>query len=108
MRFYRKTTGEQHVIFCAYNDSFDHPFVDQFFRPTDHSIRDLHNYTLDLPSIAWGMGLPCLHGNQLEDYLDVESEPSASDEGTDPWEHTGITGARLNLRIYQALLDDMR
>ncbi len=105
VRFYDETIRGKNVLFCAYNESFDYAFLDHLFRGTDHEFRDLHDYTLDLPSIAWGMGVSCLHGNKLVEHLGVRQEPQAADEGTDPWEHTGLTGARLNLRIYRALLD---
>lgn len=102
--FYNQIPNSKNIIFCAYNEHFDHAFVDHLFRSADKSIGNLHNYTLDLPSIAWGMGIPCLHQRQLVEKLDVENEPNASDEDTDPWEHTGLGGAKLNRRIYEALM----
>ncbi len=109
IQFYRKAAGngqkiDKKVIFCAYNESFDYPFVDQLFRSSGQSLRRLHHYTLDLPSIAWGCGIHLLHCKKLVNLLGVKEEPMASN-GADPWEHTGLTGARKNVRIYRALLN---
>ncbi len=106
VRFYKESVGDRNVLFCAYNESFDYAFVDHLFRGTEYEFRDLHNYTLDLPSIAWGVGVPCLHNGKLVEHLDVSPEPQASNPDTDPWEHTGLTGAYLNVRLYRALLEN--
>lgn len=107
IQFYMNAAGDgtqidKNVIFCAYNESFDHPFLDHLFRSADQPIRQLHHYTMDLPSIAWGMGITNLHCNKVADRLNVKDEPKVS-KGDDPWEHTGLTGAKLNKRIYLAL-----
>ena len=104
MAFYDSTVPDQHVLMCAYNASFDHAFLDHLFRQAGESSRQLHNYVLDLPSLAWGRGFQDLHLSKMVDRLDVEDEPRAS-SGDEPWKHTGLTGAKLNARIYRNLLD---
>lgn len=103
--FYRETTGRKNVIFCAYNESFDLPFLDHLFRSADREVRELHDYTLDLPSIAWGKGFQHLHSSRIVEELGIMEEPMADDPDSEPWEHTGLTGALKNLRIYRALLE---
>lgn len=108
LQFYRDSAGDgqriqKNVIFCAWNESFDHPFLDHLFRSTNESVRQLHHYTLDMPSIAWGMGVRLMHCSKVVQHLGVEEEPRAS-KGDDPWKHTGLTGAKKNARIYRALL----
>ena len=107
IQFYKDAAGNgrrinKKVIFCAYNESFDYPFLDHLFRSVGESIRQLHHYTLDLPSIAWGRGIHLLHCSKVVNQLNVEEEPMAS-RGDDPCEHTGLTGAQKNARIYRAL-----
>ena len=40
-----------------------------------------------------------LAGQELTDVLEVDDEPHVAED------HTGITGAEVNARIYRALLD---
>ena len=84
--------------------SFDNAFMDHLFRSVGKDLRKLHRYALDLPSVAWGMGLHDLYQKKIVKRLGVVDEPRAR-KGDAPWEHTGITGAELDLRIYRALLD---
>lgn len=98
------STGNKNLLFCAYNESFDYPFLDHLFREAGEQVRGLFDYTLDLPSIAWGCGYHQLHGSKLVEALCIEEEPQGDDPDTDPWEHTGLTGALKNLRIYRALM----
>jgi hypothetical protein len=48
--------------------------------------------------MAWGLGIRELTGSSIATVLNIEDEPHIADL------HTGITGARLNARIYAALL----
>jgi hypothetical protein len=48
--------------------------------------------------MAWGLGFKDLTSDQLMQYYDIPDEPHIAEE------HTGITGAMLNARIYKALL----
>ena len=104
IEFYGSTAKGKNVILCAYNVSFDNAFMDHLFRSVGKDLRKLHRYALDLPSMAWGKGLQHLYQKKIVQSLGVKDEPRAS-KGDAPWEHTGITGAELNLRIYQALLN---
>lgn len=104
-QFISTTTKKKNLLFCAYNESFDYPFLDQLFRSVGEQVRGLFDYTLDLPSIAWGRGYRRLHGSKLVNTLGIEEEPQGDEPQTDPWEHTGLTGALKNLRIYRALME---
>ena len=62
-------------------------------------IRELYHYfVLDLPSMAWGLGIHDLGGQGMSNKLQVVPETS------DPLKHTGITGALSNVDIYRAIL----
>jgi DNA polymerase III epsilon subunit-like protein len=86
------------VLFVAFNSQFDAAFLDHLFRQVDGSWRELfHYFVLDVPSMAWAQGLRGLSGAALATELGVGDEPRVAEE------HTGLTGARLNARIYRAL-----
>ncbi|MGK2960517.1 MAG: hypothetical protein ACSLFK_00070, partial [Gemmatimonadaceae bacterium] len=71
---------------------------DHLFRARGSSWRQLYHYfVLDIPSMAWALGYRDLTNSALARRLGVPDEPRVADE------HTGITGAMLNVRIYQAL-----
>ena len=96
--FHKKIAGDKSVLLVAYNSHFDAAFLDHLFRAGDRSWRELYHYfILDLPSMAWSQGLRGLAGQQLTDVLGVEDEPHIAEQ------HTGITGAQVNARIYRAL-----
>ena len=97
--FYAQHTNGRSVLMVAYNSQFDAAFLDHLFRAADRSWRELHYYyVLDLPSMAWGLGLRDLWGSRLTTQFGIPDEPSTPDE------HTGITGADVNYRIYRELL----
>jgi hypothetical protein len=48
--------------------------------------------------MAWALGIRGLTGSSISGILGIEDEPHIAEL------HTGITGARLNARIYRALL----
>ena len=97
-RFHRRAAGERTVMLVAFNSWFDSAFLDHLFRSRDSSWRTLYHYfVMDLPSMAWGMGYRDLTGSELARRLGVQDEPHVAEE------HTGITGARLNARLYRAL-----
>lgn len=91
--------GEARIwLLTAYNAWFDRAFLDALLIKNGVSIRDLYNYfQLDLPSLAWGAGIPDLRNGDVAGALDLPPETS------DPLEHTGLTGAEWNLEIYRAL-----
>lgn len=96
--FHRRVAGNGPVLLVAFNSQFDAAFLDHLFRAEGASWRELYHYfVLDIPSMAWVLGYRDLTGAALADRLGVEDEPHVADE------HTGITGARLNARLYRAL-----
>ena len=97
--FHRTHAGEKHVLMVAYNSHFDAAFLDHLFRSTQHSWRDLYYYyVLDIPSMAWAQGIRLLYGQKLSAYFGIPDEPHI------PEEHTGITGADLNFRLYKKIV----
>jgi len=97
--FNNEIAGQRNVLMVAFNSHFDTAFLDHLFRSQDRSWRELYHYfVLDLPSMAWNRGIRGLTGTSISAALGVDDEPHVADL------HTGITGARLNARIYQALL----
>jgi DNA polymerase III epsilon subunit-like protein len=96
--FHRRVAGGRSVMLVAFNSHFDAAFLDHLFRARGGTWRELYHYfVLDIPSMAWALGLRDLTGAGLSRRLGVADEPRVADE------HTGITGAMLNVRIYQAL-----
>jgi DNA polymerase III alpha subunit (gram-positive type) len=97
--FRQEIAGDKSVLMVAFNSHFDAAFLDHLFRARNRSWRELFYYfILDLPSMAWIQGDRSLTGQSLAKKLGVEDEPHIADQ------HTGITGAELNARIYRALL----
>jgi DNA polymerase III alpha subunit (gram-positive type) len=98
VRFHRRVAGDRPVLLVAFNSQFDAGFLDHLFRTRGSSWRTLYHYfVLDIPSMAWALGYRDLTGHDLSQRLGIADEPRVADE------HTGITGAMLNVRIYQAL-----
>jgi DNA polymerase III epsilon subunit-like protein len=98
--FHQRVAGDKGVIFTAYNSHFDLSFTDQLFRKTGHSWRELYFYfVLDIPSMAWGQGYRELYLEEFMKEKGIQDEPHTADE------HTGITGAMKNVRIYKRLVE---
>jgi len=98
--FHKQVAGDHNVLMVAFNSHFDAAFLDHLFRSQGRSWRELYHYfVLDLPSMAWSLGIRNLTGSSISDILHIEDEPHIAEL------HTGITGARLNARIYRTLLD---
>jgi len=96
--FHRELAGDRSVLFVAYNSQFDAAFLDHLFRTADGSWRELYHYfVLDVPSMAWSLGLRGLTGQALAEALGVQDEPRIAQD------HTGLTGAQLNARLYRAI-----
>lgn len=96
--FHRRVAGERPTLLVAFNSWFDASFLDHLFRASGRSWRELYHYfVLDIPSMAWSMGYRDLTGSELAARLGVPDEPRVARE------HTGVTGAMLNVRIYRAL-----
>lgn len=99
VRFQRRVAGDRPVMLVAFNSWFDTAFLDHLFRRSDRSWRELYHYfVMDVPSMAWSLGLRGLTGSALSSALGVPDEPRVAEQ------HTGLTGARLNARLYRALL----
>lgn len=96
--FHDRTAGSHPVLLVAFNSQFDAAFLDQLFRTSGGSWRELYHYfVLDIPSMAWALGYRDLTGTALARRLEVPDEPHVAED------HTGITGAMLNARLYGAL-----
>ena len=97
--FHRGIAAGKSVLMVAFNSHFDAAFMDHLFRSGNGDWRELYHYfILDLPSMAWGRGNRGLTGQSLSKTYGVPDEPHVAEL------HTGITGARLNARIYRALI----
>lgn len=97
--FHNKVAAGKSVLMVAFNSHFDAAFLDHLFRSRERSWRELYHYfILDLPSMAWILGERGLTGQSLTEALGIEDEPHVATD------HTGITGAMVNARIYRALL----
>ena len=97
--FHEGVASDRNVLMVAFNSHFDAAFLDHLFKSTDRSWRELYHYfILDLPSMAWSLGIRGLTGASISDVLGIEDEPHVAEL------HTGITGAALNARVYRALL----
>jgi catechol 2,3-dioxygenase-like lactoylglutathione lyase family enzyme len=96
--FHRRVAGDRPTLMVAFNSQFDTAFVDHLFRASDSTWRSLYHYfVLDVPSMAWAVGFQDLANGELARRLAVADEPRVAEQ------HTGLTGAMLNVRIFQAL-----
>lgn len=96
--FHERVAAGRPVLMVAFNSHFDTAFLDHLMRGEGRTWRELYHYfVLDLPSMAWSLGMRELTGAGLSQRLGVPDEPRVADE------HTGLTGARLNARLYRAL-----
>jgi DNA polymerase III epsilon subunit-like protein len=96
--FHRRVAGDRPTLMAVYNSQFDAAFLDHLFRTRGTTWRTLYHYfVLDIPSMAWAMGFRDLVNGDVARRLGVPDEPRVAEE------HTGVTGAMLNVRIYRAL-----
>lgn len=96
--FNTRAAGDKHVLLAAFNSQFDAGFLDALMHREGHTWRELfHYFVLDIPSMAWSLGYRDLTGAALAKRLNLPDEPRVAED------HTGITGAMLNVRIYKAL-----
>lgn len=97
--FHKRTTGGHPILMIAFNAHFDLSFLDYLFRTAGHSWREIYHYfVLDIPSMAWGLGYQDLHLKRFLKEFSIEDEPHIAEQ------HTGISGAMKNVRIYQKLM----
>ena len=100
IRFHKKLAKEKNILMVAYNSQFDAAFIDHLFRSSGKNWRDIYYYyVLDIPSMAWSRGIHLLHGSKLSEYFGIPDEPHT------PTEHTGMTGADLNFRLYKKIIN---
>ena len=98
LAFHAETAGSRTMIFTAYNAHFDRAFLDALLNEHESGFREHFSYyMLDLPSLAWGAGIPELRNGQVAIALGLEPETD------NPLEHTGLSGAVWNLALYRAL-----
>jgi len=99
VQFHKRIADGRKILMVAFNSQFDTAFIDHLFRSVDQSWRELYYYyVLDIPSMAWANGIRSLHGQKLSKYFSIPDEPHT------PEEHTGITGADLNYRLYKEII----
>jgi DNA polymerase III epsilon subunit-like protein len=99
LAFHESAAADRRFIFTAYNAQFDRGFIDALLNRHGSDFDALYTYfLLDIPSMAWGAGIPNLDNAQVAEALGVP------DETRDPMQHTGATGAEWNLSLYRALL----
>lgn len=98
LAFHQRVAGTKNVLMVAHNCQFDAAFLDHLFRRANHSWREMYfYYVLDIPSMLWGLGERDLTASKLLERYGIEDEPHVAEY------HTGITGAMVNVRVYQAL-----
>jgi DNA polymerase III alpha subunit (gram-positive type) len=98
LAFNKRAAGGKHVLLVTFNSQFDTAFLDHLMRREGRSWREMYHYfVLDIPSMAWSLGYRQLTGQALAKALNLADEPRVAED------HTGVTGAMLNVRIYQAL-----
>lgn len=96
--FQTRAAAGRSVMLVAFNSQFDAAFLDHLFRSRGSTWRALYHYfVLDIPSMAWSLGHRQLTNSAIASRLGVVDEPRVAER------HTGLTGAMLNVRIYQAL-----
>jgi len=99
LSFHKRVAGDKAVLMVAYNCQFDAAFLDHLFRTANQTWREMYHYfILDIPSMAWGLGLTDLSSEKLMSLYDIKDEPHVAEL------HTGITGAMANVRVYRGLL----
>ena len=101
--FHKRISSDREVLLVAFNSQFDTAFLDHLFRSAGRSWRELYFYfVLDIPSMAWGLGFKDLSTQQLMKKYQIEDEPHIADL------HTGISGAKKNVRVYKALIQQLK
>jgi len=56
IEFYRENAAGWRVMMSSYRSSFDNAFLGYLFQKTGKHTDMIHDYVLDLPSLAWGVG----------------------------------------------------
>jgi len=99
LAFHQQASAGRTMIFTAWNAQFDRRFLGALLHQHGSGFAPLfHYYVLDVPSMAWALGLEDLAGRTVGPKLGVPPETSV------PEEHVGMTGAEFNVAVYRALL----
>ena len=99
--FHKRVAKDKNVLMVAYNSHFDAAFIDHLFRNAGKSWRELYFYfILDIPSMLWAHGHTDLIGKSFMETYNISDEPHIAEQ------HTGISGAMKNVRIYQKLMNE--
>lgn len=97
--FHEEHKGERRWMLTAFNSWFDAAFLQNFLAEEGYDWRDMYHYhVLDLPSMAWGQG------NKGVTIPVLAQQYETLDETRVPEDHTGLTGAEYNLRLYRVII----
>ncbi|MBI3004978.1 MAG: hypothetical protein HYY49_06130 [Ignavibacteriales bacterium] len=97
--FYKTQTDGKRVLMVAYNSQFDAAFMNHLFREAGRNLSEIHYYfVLDVPSMAWILGLRDLKANEIAKKFKIPATSSV------PIEHHGLGCADLNIRLYRELV----
>jgi len=98
LTFHQQHATNRRFVLTAYNAPFDRNFLEALLKRHDQALSDLYTYfVLDLPSMAFGLGVDALVN------ADVAKAFGLPPETSDPMEHTGLSGAEWNLALYRAM-----
>lgn len=96
--FHKTHAQDRRFVLTAYNAPFDRNFLEALLERHDQSLSDFYTYfVLDLPSMAFGLGVDALANAEVAKAFGLPPETS------DPLEHTGLSGAEWNLALYRAM-----
>ena len=99
--FHERVAANRPTLMVSFNSHFDAAFLDHLFREANHSWREMYHYfILDIPSMAWSLGYQDLTLRGFKDSFNIKDEPHVAEL------HTGISGAMLNVRLYQAIVNE--
>ncbi len=96
--FHQQHAQDRRFVLTAYNAPFDRNFLEALLKRHDHALSDFYTYfVLDLPAVAWGLGVDALVNAEVARAFGLPPETS------DPLKHTGLSGAEWNLALYRAM-----
>lgn len=101
--FHQEHAKDRRFVLTAYNAPFDRNFLEALLKRHEHSLSDFYTYfVLDLPSMAFGLGVDALVNAEVAKAFGLPPETS------DPLEHTGLSGAEWNLALYRAMRESAK
>lgn len=96
--FHKEYAQDRRFVLTAYNAPFDRNFLEALLKRHDHALSDFYTYfVLDLPSMAFGLGVNALVNAEVAKAFGLPPETS------NPLEHTGLSGVQWNLALYRAM-----